>query len=293
MTNSPGVDSGGRWGLVLLAHGSQRGASRDECSCGWRELSTPAWCLHCPSTPDGLRQAARRVQDLLGVDDEQIVLSCLEFIQPFPDEAVKLLHRRGFQKVVVMPFLLGSGKHATMELDEFLDDVRGQLPGMELRLADGLGADPRLAELVAQRVRGLEGGAPTNGSLPKGVLLVKAGTKTQYDDCIWLEELGGMVEKHLGSGYAVAVAQSHYGDPTMDYAASRLVESRNVASITCVPYLFFPGMILRRNVLGGLDQIQDRYPEVAISITPPLGVDDRVAATAAERVRQAWGPVPS
>ena len=56
----------------------------------------------------------------------------------------------------------------------------------------------------------------------------------------------------------------------MDYAAARLVESRNVASITCVPYLFFPGMILRRNVLGGLDQIQERYPEVAISITPPL-----------------------
>ena len=200
MTNSPGVDSGGRWGLVLLAHGSQRGATRDECSCGWRELSTPAWCLHCPSTPDGLRQAARRVQDLLGVDNEQIVLSCLEFIQPFPDEAVKLLYRRGFQKVVVMPFLLGSGKHATMELDEFLDDVRGQLPGMELRLADGLGADPRLAELVAQRVRGLEGGAATNGGLPKGVLLVKAGTKTQYDDCIWLEELGGMVEKTPGLG---------------------------------------------------------------------------------------------
>ena len=280
-----------QWGVVLLAHGSQRGASRAECSCGWREAAMPAWCRHCPSTPDGLVQAAQRVQDVLGIGPDQIVLSCLEFIEPFPNEAVELLHRGGYRKVVVMPFLLGNGKHATLELDELMDDLRTRLPDVELRLAEGLGADPGLAELVTQRVRGLEGiASSSNGGPPKGILVVKAGTKSQYDDCQWLEELGSMVEGHLGPGYAVAVAQSHYGDPTMDYAAAKLVESRDVASITCVPYLFFPGMILRRNVLGGLDQIQEHYPEVVLSVTPPMGVDDRVVAATAERVRRVWGP---
>jgi len=92
----------------------------------------------------------------------------------------------------------------------------------------------------------------------------------------------------LGPEYAVAVAQSHYGDPTMDAAAAKLAESRGVSSIMCVPYIFFPGIILQRNVIGGLEQIKERYPQIAISVTPPLGVDDKIVAITADRVRQAW-----
>ena len=290
-----------RWGVVLLAHGSQRGASRMECSCAWQEEIIPDWCQHCPSTPAGLQDAAERLQAELGLSRPQVVLSCLEFIEPFPPQAVKLLEGRGLRQVVVMPFLLGNGKHATLELDETLDDLRAQTPAVELHLAEGLGCDPGLAALVADRVREVhqspaDAGAPADGGAPaaplpagrRGILLVKAGTKTEYDDCIWLEELGQLVEERLGEEYAVAVAQSHYGDPTMDYAAARLVRERQVSSITCVPYLFFPGLILRRNVLGGLEEIRRQYPSIPLSITPPLGVDDRVVAVTASRIRQVW-----
>lgn len=289
MTNlSPGAP---KWGVVLLAHGSQRGATKQECSCAWRGPDNPVWCQECPSTPAGLTEAAHRLQGELGVDEEQLVLSCLEFIQPHPDQALRILDERGIQRVVVAPFLLGQGKHATLELDEVLDDLRAQLPQMQLYLADGLGVDAGLADLVVERVRSLEGAdAPGkgNGNGAKGILLVKAGTKSQYDDCLWLEELGSLVEAKLGAGYAVAVAQSHYGDPTMDAAAAKLVEERQVSSIVCVPYLFFPGMILRRNVLGGMDEIEKRYPSVTMSVTPPLGVDERVVNVAAQRVRRVW-----
>jgi sirohydrochlorin ferrochelatase len=279
-----------KWGVVLLAHGSQRGASKLECSCAWRETATPPWCQDCPSTPEGLRQAAQRLQSALGIDQGQMVLSCLEFIEPHPDQAVKLLSERGFNRVVVMPFLLGQGKHATVELHEILDEIRGQSPELQLHLAEGLGADPKLADLIVQQIKAVEGPTPPahSSDRPSGILVVKAGTKSEYDDCQWLEELGALVEGQLGHGYAVAVAQSHYGDPTMDDAAAKLVESRRVSSILCVPYLFFPGMILRRNVLGGLDQIQQRYPDVSVAVTPPLGIDDRVVAVTADRVRRAW-----
>jgi len=59
-----------------------------------------------------------------------------------------------------------------------------------------------------------------------------------------------------------------------------------VSSIMCVPYLFFPGIILQRNVIGGMEQIRDRYPGVIMSVTPPLGVDDKIVAITADRVRQ-------
>jgi sirohydrochlorin ferrochelatase len=237
-----------------------------------------------------LNEAANRLQKELGQPRAQVLLSCLEFIQPHPDQAVQLLANQGLERVVVMPYLLGHGKHATLELDEVLDGLRVQMPQVRLYLADGLGADPRLADLVVERIHDLDGSAPpaSPAGRPVGILLVKAGTRTQYDDCLWLEELGQMVEKGLGLGYAVAVAQSHYGDPTMEAAAARLVAERGASSIICVPYLFFPGMILRRNVLGGMERLQQKYPGVPIIATPPLGVDDRLVAVAADRVREVW-----
>ena len=295
------------WGVVLLGHGSQRGASPRECSCAWQQPETtkvggpvegsgiadslgwPGWCRRCPNTPQGLGEAARRLQAALGREHAQVILSCLEFIQPFPDEAIRLLAEQGTNKVVVMPYLLGNGKHATVEMDEMLDDIRVRLPQVDLILAEGLGADPRLAALMVERIANMETDAPIPGEGETvGILIVKAGTRTQYDDCRWLVDLGQMVEKSMGQGYAVDVAQSHYGDPTMEFATARLIEERGATAIICVPYIFFPGLILTRNVLGTLEQLRQRYPEVTMTVAPPLGVDDRLIDVAADRVRQTW-----
>ena len=297
------------WGVILLGHGSQRGASPRECSCAWQQPldsvnaetggnspavadspGWPAWCRRCPNTPQGLGEVVEKLQAALGSGQAQVMLSCLEFIQPFPDEAVRLLSERGMNRVVMMPYLLGNGKHATVELDEMLEEVRVQSPQVELLVADGLGADPRLASLIVDRIGNMAGAAPVpRDGRGVGILLVKAGTRTQYDDCLWLAELGQMVEDRMGEGYAVDVAQSHYGDPTMEFAAGRLIEERNVSAIICVPYIFFPGLILTRNVLGTLDRLRQQYPDVTMTVAPPLGVDDRLVAVAADRVRQAWG----
>ena len=280
------------WGVVLLAHGSQRGADRSECSCAWVDSGSeqPVWCLNCPSTPTGLRTAADQLQELLGLRSCQLLLSCLEFIEPHPDQAVKLLEERGIRQVALVPFLLGNGKHATLELEELVEGLRVDAPNVQLYLADGLGPDPLLADLVVQRLQTMNSPSsfqPEAGHTA-GVLLVKAGTKTIYDDCRWLVELGRSVEDRLGAGYAVEVAQSHYGDPTMEAATAHLVEGRGAASVTYVPYLFFPGLILKRNVLGGMARLQQRYPDVPMAATPPLGADPRVLSVVANRVRALW-----
>lgn len=280
------------WGVILLCHGSQRGTSRDECSCAWAAADGkwPDWCRECPSTPQGLTDASQRLQVQLEKLNAQVLLSCLEFIHPHPDEAVKILSEQGMDQAVIMPYLLGHGKHATEEMEEVLEDLRATLPQMRLLLTQGLGPDPRMADLVTERVHNLDGVAavPSKEEGSVGVMIVKAGTKTQYDDCLWLQELGRMVEQRLGEGYTVEVAQSHYGDPTMPYAGAKLVEERKVTSIITVPYLFFPGIILQRNVIGGMKELLAKYPDVTMHVAPPLGVDDRVVAIAADRVREAW-----
>ncbi|MYC29180.1 MAG: hypothetical protein F4X65_03695 [Chloroflexi bacterium] len=251
---------------------------------GW-----PGWCRRCPNTPQGLGQVADKLQAELGRGNAQVILSCLEFIAPFPHEAVQILSERGMNRVVVLPYLLGNGKHATVEMYEMLDDIRAQTPSVELVLAEGLGADQRLAGLVVDRIRDLGERAPYPGQGKKvGVLLVKAGTRTQFDDCLWLAELGEMVEGQLGEGYAVDVAQSHYGDPTMEAATARLIEGQGVSSLICAPYIFFPGLILTRNVLGTMEKLQEEYPAIPMTVAPPLGVDDRLISVAADRIRQVW-----
>ena len=280
------------WGVVLLAHGSQRGSKSSECSCAWVDSGSkqPEWCLNCPSAPIGLQSAADQLQALLDLRSCQLVLSCLEFIEPHPDQAVRLLEERGFRQVVLMPFLLGNGKHATLELEELVEGFRVDTPDVQIYLAEGLGADPLLADLVVQRLKGMDSPSPFQPKAGRtaGVLLVKAGTKTIYDDCRWLVDLGKSVEDQLGTGYAVEVAQSHYGDPTMEAATEYLVEERGVSSVTYVPYVFFPGLILKRNFLGGMARLQEKYPDLPMAATPPLGADPQVLAVVAERVRKLW-----
>ena len=71
-------------------------------------------------------------------------------------------------------------------------------------------------------------------------------------------------------------------------AAADLVVNRGVSSMVVVPYLFFPGMILQRNVLGTMNRLEKIYPKIPMSVTPPLGVDQRLVDVAARRVHQAW-----
>ncbi len=275
-------------GIVLLCHGSQRGTSKSECSCAWDPYNTAQrWCRECPSTPAGLEDAAETLQGLLGSESE-VILSCLEFIEPHPDQAIQMLVDRGISRAVVMPYLLGNGKHATEEMDEVLGELKLSAPGLEIHLAQGLGFDARLADVVCDRLFEMHDDIPEIDEGPIGVLLVKAGTKSEYDSCVWLQELGIFVEKKLGTGYAVEVAQSHYGDPTMEYAVDALVKTRGVQVIVCIPYVFFPGLILQRNIAGGIAALQELYKHVPMLIAPPLGVDERIVQVAAERIRGVW-----
>ena len=266
-------------GVVLLAHGSRSGNH----------------------TIDGLREMVRRLQARLDADSagcrSNVVMACLEFIQPDLPAAVGGLVAQGCGDITVMPFLLGQGTHTTEDLDEEIARSLAAHPQARIRATDSFGADPALAEIVAERVRqqpiavALNGKA-SGGAKPTGVLLVKAGTRSAAETHGWLHTLGGMVEERLGAGYPVAVAQSHFGAPTMDEAARELVERRGAASVICAPYIFFPGLILTRNIMGGLDTLRQRYPHIPFSLTPTLGVDERLVDLTARRILSAQTATP-
>lgn len=265
-------------GVVLLAHGSRSGNH----------------------TIDGLREMVSRLQARLDADNaayrSKVVMACLEFIQPDLPAAVGALVERGCDDITVMPFLLGQGTHTTEDLDEEIARSLTAHPQARISAAESFGADPALADIAAARVMrqpaAALNGKGGSGAKPTGVLLVKAGTRSPAENHRWLHTLGDMLEERLGEGYPVAVAQSHFGAPTMDEAARELVERRGAASVTCVPYIFFPGLILTRNIMGGLDTLRQRYPRIPFSLTPTLGVDARLVDLTARRILSAQRPAP-
>ena len=262
-----GATPNGEWGVVLLAHGSRSGTD----------------------TIDGLNEMVRRLQERLGVRNTRVRMACLEFIEPDLPQAVGGLVSEGCTDITVMPFLLGQGTHTTDDLEEEIAKSLDVHPQVSIKASDVFGPDPALVDIVLERVRAH--GASHNGdskSSPTGVMLVKAGTRSQSEDHLWLFKMGRMLEERLGSGYAVAVAQSHFGSPTMEEAAVELVEKRKVSSITCVPYIFFPGLILTRNIMGGLKTLGQKYPGVGFDVTPTLGVEDGLVELAARRVLDAY-----
>lgn len=261
-----GVSTHGPWGVVLLAHGSQRGND----------------------TAEGLDDMVARLQCELGASPADVQVACLEFIKPDLSDAVSALAARGRSRIAVMPFLLGKGTHLTDDLEEEIDKASQQCPGTDIRPSAALGSDPALADIVVDRVlaqtRALNGAVIAS---PRGVMLVKAGTRSQQEDHQWFRDFGGLVEGKLGDSFAVAVAQSHFGSPTMEEAAQQLVE-RGASSVICVPYIFFPGVILSRNIEGGIDELRSAFPGVTFSISATLGIDDRLVKLTAARIQDVW-----
>lgn len=268
-----GASTGAGWGVVLLAHGSQRGNH----------------------TIDGLREMVRRLQSHIGEGNAKIKMACLEFIQPDLPKAVAGLVADGCSNITVMPFLLGQGTHTRDDLAEEIERSLEEYPNIRIKATDVFGSDPALVEIVRQRVqaqvsqRNGSAGSILAGmaSAPTGVMLVKAGTRSPSEDHLWLYEMGRMLEERLGAGFAVAVAQSHFGSPTMEEAAADLVERQGAASVTCVPYIFFPGLILTRNIIGGVKTLERKYPGVGFDVTPTLGVDDGLVDLTARRILDA------
>ncbi|HEY7835188.1 MAG TPA: hypothetical protein VIG30_16550, partial [Ktedonobacterales bacterium] len=54
-----------------------------------------------------------------------------------------------------------------------------------------------------------------------------------------------------------------------------------------LPYLHFPGKVLLESVVPATERARAAHPEVPHMLAATLGVDDRIVAVCAERVRAA------
>jgi sirohydrochlorin cobaltochelatase len=112
-------------GIILLAHGS-----RDE---RWREP---------------IEAVAARVTAL--DPQARVVCAYMELATPDLRTASAALIASGAKSLRVVPLFLGMGKHAREDLPLQLEALRGTWPNVEFQLANIVGEEPELVELLAR-----------------------------------------------------------------------------------------------------------------------------------------------
>ena len=76
----------------------------------------------------------------------------MELAEPTVAQAFASCVRQGAGHVVVHPYFLAPGRHSTVDIPRLAAEAAAQLPGITFAVTGPLGIDPRLIDLVAQRV---------------------------------------------------------------------------------------------------------------------------------------------
>ncbi|MFA6001050.1 MAG: precorrin-8X methylmutase [Thermoleophilia bacterium] len=121
----PGFYNDGGYGIVVIGHGSR-----------------------APEALDLLNWVADRLAVRLQMP---VLAASLQFNKPTLDDCCHELAQAGARHVVVVPYFLYEGNHLKKDIPQELDRLRRELPGTTFVLADSLGADELLVEVLARR----------------------------------------------------------------------------------------------------------------------------------------------
>ncbi len=120
------VDREGR-ALLVVAHGSRRGASNDEV----RRLT------------DALRSRATAF--------EWVECAFLELAEPSIPGGLESLVERGAREIVVLPYFLSAGRHVVEDIPGEIADVATRHPAVRIRQAAYLGDSAGIVSLMLEQ----------------------------------------------------------------------------------------------------------------------------------------------
>ena len=115
--------------LVVVAHGSRREASNDE-----------------------VRLLAQVIAGKVGERFMHVESAFLELADPSIPDGIEKCIQAGAEEVIVLPYFLSAGRHVSQDIPAEVDIKRKQYPHTTISIASYLGADERVAELMASLV---------------------------------------------------------------------------------------------------------------------------------------------
>jgi len=127
--------------LLLVAHGSRRGASNDEVRA--------------------LAQQLRNIDHGFG----QVECAFLELAEPSIPVGIRQAIAAGAREVVVLPYFLSAGRHVATDVPAEVDVVRREYPSVPVRIAPYLGSSAGITGLLlelATPAAGADAAAPAS-----------------------------------------------------------------------------------------------------------------------------------
>jgi sirohydrochlorin ferrochelatase len=115
--------------LVVVAHGSRREASNDE-----------------------VRQLAQVIASKVGERFMHVESAFLELAEPSIPDGIEKCIQAGADEVIVLPYFLSAGRHVSQDIPAEVEIKRKQYPHTTISIAGYLGADERVADLMASLV---------------------------------------------------------------------------------------------------------------------------------------------
>jgi sirohydrochlorin ferrochelatase len=117
-------------GVLILAHGS-------------REKETEAT----------LAQIVSLLKEKLQLD--KIESAFLQFSEPNVERGLAQLISQGVTDIKVVPYFLFAGVHIKEDIPKAIREFNKSCPQVKITMGETLGADPRLADVLADRVKSL------------------------------------------------------------------------------------------------------------------------------------------
>ena len=111
--------------MMLIAHGSRRQAANDE-----------------------VRRLAERIETIGGGDYDAVRPAFLELAEPDIQQGIGECVALGATEIVAVPYFLAGGRHVTSDIPGELACARAGNPGIDISLAQYLGQNEAMADLV-------------------------------------------------------------------------------------------------------------------------------------------------
>ena len=118
-----------RRALVIVAHGSRREASNDE-----------------------VRLLSEVIAGKVGGRFIRVEAAFLELAEPSIPDGIEKCIQAGAEEVIVLPYFLSAGRHVSQDIPAEVEIKRKQYPHSTISIAGYLGADERVADLMASLV---------------------------------------------------------------------------------------------------------------------------------------------
>ncbi len=83
---------------------------------------------------------------------EIVEIASLQFNKPDLPEAIHQAVSAGADRIIIVPFFLYKGVHMQEDIPKVLSREQEKYPGLEIVLANHLGTDRRLVEIVIDRI---------------------------------------------------------------------------------------------------------------------------------------------